>query len=116
MQTEISKWSFLICLAYANFSGDLSYTLDFMITHPMFSLELLILSVLSFLGQTFVYKIIKKFQQHIVPLIVGTRKTFTVALSLIYFNHKTSFGQVFGILVVFSATIWEFMAALHKKE
>ncbi len=107
MLAEISRWSFVLCFVCSIFTGDLLYTIKFMMRHPTFGYEILALGVLSFLGQTFVYKMIQNFQQHTVPLIISLRKAFTVALSFVLFSHRTSFGQVVGIFITFSATIWE---------
>lgn len=74
--------------------------------HPSFIVQILALGLLSFLGQTFVYNIIQNFEEKFVPLVNTTRKTFTVAFNLIVFGHRTSFGQISGILIAFSATIW----------
>lgn len=75
---------------------------------------MLIISVASEVGQIFVYRMIREFKQHIVPFVVATRKIITVALSLIYFNHATSFGQISAIIIVFVATLYEFLDNIMK--
>ncbi len=72
------------------------------------------MSVLTFVGQIFVYRMIKQFKQHIVPFVVTTRKIITVGFSLIYFNHKSSLGQVIGILLVFFIMTYEFLSEMIK--
>ena len=57
---------------------------------------------------------IKQFKQHIVPFVVTTRKIITVGFSLIYFNHKSSLGQVIGILLVFFIMTYEFLSEMIK--
>lgn len=47
--------------------------------------------------------------------MVATRKIITVALSIIYFGHATSVGQISSIVVVFSATLYEFLDNITKK-
>lgn len=68
------------------------------------------MSIAAFIGQIFVYRMIKGFKQHIVPFVVTTRKILTVALSLVYFHHETSVGQVVSIFIVFFATAYEFLS------
>lgn len=75
---------------------------------------MLIISVASEVGQIFVYRMIREFKQHIVPFVVATRKIITVALSIIYFGHPTSTGQISSIVVVFSATLYEFLDNITK--
>jgi hypothetical protein len=67
---------------------------------------MVVLVFLSFIGQIFIYKMISQFQQHIVPFVATTRKIFTVGISLIYFKHETSLGQVFGLIIVFTVTTY----------
>ncbi len=69
---------------------------------------------MAFIGQLFIYRMIREFKQHIVPFVCTTRKIITVGLSLIYFNHETSIGQIVSILVVFMATIYEFVDSIKK--
>lgn len=68
------------------------------------------MSVLTFVGQIFVYRMIKQFKQHIVPFVVTTRKIITVGFSLLYFHHQSSLGQVVGIILVFCITTYEFLS------
>lgn len=70
---------------------------------------MLIVGVLSFVGQVFIYRLVRQFKQHIVPFIITTRKIFTVGLSIAYFGHKYTLEQVGGILIVLSAAVYEFL-------
>ncbi len=72
------------------------------------------MSVLTFVGQIFVYRMIKEFKQHIVPFVVTTRKIITVGFSLLYFHHKSSYQQVIGIILVFAITSYEFLSEMLK--
>lgn len=72
--------------------------------------ELLLMGVLSAIGQLFIYRLVKIFKQHIVPFIITTRKIFTVALSIIYFEHKIAFVQLIGLFIVFGVSIYEFIS------
>ena len=51
-----------------------------------------------------------------VPFVVTTRKIFTVGLSLVYFNHATSVGQILSVILVFLVTIYEFLDNITKAE
>lgn len=83
--------------------------------HPVYSWDLLLLSLTAFIGQIFIYRMIKEFKQHIVPFVVTTRKIITVGLSLVYFHHETSIGQVSSIIIVFIATVYEFLDSIKKQ-
>jgi uncharacterized membrane protein len=85
-----------------------------MLNYPLLTTHMVALSILTFIGQMFVYRLIKEFKQHIVPFVVTTRKILTVGFSLIYFHHQTSVGQVLGIILVFFVTLYEFLSEIVK--
>lgn len=78
----------------------------YMITHPMFLLHLIGMSILSCLGQFFVYRMIKQFKQHIVPFVITTRKIVTIFISILYYSHKTNIIQLSGVFIVLFAVIY----------
>ena len=67
------------------------------------------MSVMSTVVQMFVYYLIQKFRQHIVPFIITIRKIFSVVLSILWFSHPLNVTQVLGIIVVFAAAIFDFV-------
>jgi drug/metabolite transporter (DMT)-like permease len=78
----------------------------YMITHPVFFIHLIGMSILSCLGQFFVYRMIKQFKQHIVPFVITTRKIVTIFISILYYHHKTTAIQMSGVFIVFFAVIY----------
>lgn len=48
------------------------------------------------------------------PFVCTTRKIITVGLSLFYFDHQTSIGQIVSILIVLAVTIYEFLDSIRK--
>lgn len=70
------------------------------------------MSVLSSIGQMFVYRMIKQFKQHFVPFVITTRKIFTVGLSIIVYRHATNVWQLLGLLLVFGIVTYEFVSEL----
>jgi drug/metabolite transporter (DMT)-like permease len=77
---------------------------------------MLIMGVLSTVGQMFVYRMIKQFKQHFPPFVITTRKIFTVAISIIYYNHETNFWQLIGLLLVFALVTYEFVSELVEEK
>ena len=65
-------------------------------------------SVSCTIVQLFVYYLIQKFRQHIVPFIITLRKILSVVLSIIWFHHDISGYQVIGIIVVLLAAVIDF--------
>jgi UDP-galactose transporter B1 len=108
MQQGVNKAAMILCLGFSIVTGHLVPMVSFIISHQKLMIDLLLVGFLSALGQFFVYYLTMVFRQHVVPLIVGTRKIFTVGLSIIYFNHAISSMQLIGLLVVFGISIYEF--------
>ena len=106
MLIKINKWCAVFALLHLMLNAQIYELYDYMVKHPQFCWDLLIMSLAAFVGQIFIYRMIKEFKQHIVPFVVTTRKIITVGLSLVYFNHQTSVGQVISIIVVFAVTVY----------
>ena len=73
---------------------------------------MVVMGVLSTVGQMFVYRMIKQFKQHFPPFVITTRKIFTVGLSIIYYRHQTNFYQIIGIIMVFVIVTYELVSEL----
>jgi len=110
---EINKWTTLLSFSFLLITGDFLPWVDFLISHKHYFMDLLLTGVLSFVGQIFIYRLVKQFKQHIVPFIITTRKIFTVVLSITYFGHKYNYWQVIGIVLVFGASFFEFLAEIR---
>jgi solute carrier family 35 (UDP-galactose transporter), member B1 len=78
----------------------------FILTHKIFLLHMLIMGVLSAVGQMFVYRMIKQFKQHFVPFVITTRKIFTVAISIVFYHHETNLWQGAGLIMVFGVVTY----------
>jgi len=112
MMVEITKWCCVVSLAYCIIMGQLIDFIRFSWYHPLFLVHLLSMSILAFIGHIFIYNMIKEFKQHIVPFVITTRKIISVGISMIYFRHASSLLQVVGILLVFGATLAEFLTEI----
>jgi UDP-galactose transporter B1 len=87
MLIKINKWCAIFAAIHLLFMAQFKDFFFYCIQHPQFLYDLLILSLSAFVGQLFVYRMIKEFKQHMVPFVITTRKIFTVGLSIVYFHH-----------------------------
>ena len=108
MMEHINKWVAIISLVTMILSGTFISAFSYTFSHPVFALHLVGMSLLSCLGQFFVYRMIKQFKQHIVPFVITTRKILTIFISIVYYSHKTTSIQLIGVFVVFLTVIFEF--------
>ena len=114
MLEHINKWVCWLSLA-ASIIWQCQFIdiMEFMIYYPLFSFHMLVMSILSTIGQMFVYRMIKQFKQHVVPFVITTRKLFTVVLSIIFYGHVTTWLQGLGILLVFGVVCADFVIELQ---
>ena len=108
MLQSVNQWAAILCIIFSIVTGHLVPMLSFIFSHQKLLVDLLLIGVLSTAGQFFVYYLQKIFKQHIVPLIVSTRKIFTVGLSILYYSHNISSMQLVGLILVFGISIYEF--------
>ena len=85
--TVINKWVAIISLIYSLLLWEFFDMCSYIFTHHKFLIHMILMGILSTSGQMFVYRMIKQFKQHFVPFVITTRKIFTVALSIIFYNH-----------------------------
>jgi drug/metabolite transporter (DMT)-like permease len=116
MMEHINKWVAIISLTSMIASLTAKNAFIYMLYHPMFMMHLMSLSILSALGQFVVYTMIKLFKQHIVPFMITVRKILTVAISIVYYQHRTSSVQLLGMLLVVTAVVYEFISEVRKNE
>lgn len=90
MLQSVNGWAALLCLAFSTLTGNLLPMIEFILSHNQLIRDLALIGVYATVGQFFVYYMQRAFRQHIVPLVVGTRKIFTVGISILYFKHEIS--------------------------
>lgn len=73
-------------------------------------------SILTSIGQMFVYRMIKQFKQHIVPFVITTRKIFTVVISIVFYNHPTTMMQIIAIIIVFASASYEYLSEIYGEK
>ncbi len=113
MFEHINKWVTILSFIYAVISGQFKMALTFNTRHPQLGIDFFILSILTTIGQVFVYRMIKQFKQHIVPFVITTRKIFTVVISIIFYGHETSAIQYLAIVLIFCTASYEYLSEIY---
>jgi len=111
---EVNKWTTILTLVFLVATGHFMPWLEFIISHRDYLIDLVLTGLLCFVGQIFIYRLVKQFKQHIVPFVITTRKIFTVVLSIAYYGHKYTHWQVIGIILVLSASLYECLAEIGQ--
>lgn len=116
MLCVINKWCGLFSFIYLVVTLQIKDSTLFIVQHTEYLGDMLLMTVCSFVGQIFIYRMVKTFKQHIVPFVIGSRRIVTVAISMLYFHHKTNVWQILSIVVVLGATVYEFYDNITKTE
>lgn len=96
-------------------SGELSTALQFVARFPAVMGDIMLFSLVSALGQNFIFYTVRNFNALIVTTITTTRKMFTVLLSIFVYNHAMAPRQWVGLVLVFVAIGWEAAAKQRAK-
>lgn len=96
-------------------TGEITSALAFVARFPEVTWDILLFSLVSALGQNFIFYTVRNFNALVVTTITTTRKMFTVLLSIFVFNHSMVARQWVGLVLVFFAIGWESAAKQRAK-
>ncbi|KAK9462753.1 UAA transporter family-domain-containing protein [Lipomyces oligophaga] len=82
-------------------STQLADSIQFFRLYPAVLRDILLFSLCGAIGQIFIFFTLSKFGSLTLVTVTVTRKMMSMLLSVIWFNHKLSLGQWFGVLLVF---------------
>merc|ERR1719324_1412061 len=102
MMFWIGAASSVYAAAMLYFSGELNYTINFLMTRPESLYDVLALSVIATLGQIFIYVTVQKHGPVTLSLIMTTRQIASVLLSCFLFGHQLPSLAIGAAAVVFS--------------
>jgi drug/metabolite transporter (DMT)-like permease len=100
-------------LAILLISGTLLPSLDFCLTHHEILRDILLVGLLTILGQVSIYYVVINFKQHMFPLVATTRKILTILYSIYYFRHPTNLYMWICLVLVFGGIIYELADELY---
>nr|CAD44563.1 endoplasmic reticulum UDP-Glc/UDP-Gal transporter [Xenopus laevis] len=101
MMLNINMWSSLFLGAGIVFTGELWEFLSFTERYPSIVYNILLFSLTSALGQTFIFMTVVYFGPLTCSIITTTRKFFTILASVILFSNPISSIQWVGTILVF---------------
>merc|ERR1740117_2490409 len=84
------------------FSGEMDYTISFLMSRPESMIDVTALSLIATLGQIFIYVTVQKHGPVTLSLIMTTRQIGSVILSTVLFGHGLPSVAIGAAAVVFS--------------
>ncbi|XP_076269971.1 solute carrier family 35 member B1 homolog meigo [Rhynchophorus ferrugineus] len=113
MMKVVNGWSTLFLLILIVLSGEIFKFVEFANKFPAVYYNIFALSIMSAIGQLFLYSMVSEFGPLVVSIVTTTRKFFTVLGSVIIFGNTLTMTQWFGAVLVFSAL---FLDAYYAKK
>ena len=101
MMLWMNAWSSLILLVVLTITGELWQFIDFVRRFPFLISFILQFSIMSAIGQLFIFLTISSFGPLVCSLITTTRKFFTVLFSVLFFGNSLNNQQWLGTMLVF---------------
>ncbi|KAG8446804.1 hypothetical protein GDO86_014311 [Hymenochirus boettgeri] len=101
MMLNINIWSCLFLGAGILFTGELWDFLSFTERYPSIIYHILLFSITSALGQTFIFMTVVHFGPLTCSIMTTTRKFFTILASVLLFSNPVSGLQWVGTILVF---------------
>ncbi|CAG5130501.1 unnamed protein product [Candidula unifasciata] len=87
----------------------------FMIRHPEFLFDAIILSICSAVGQLFIFYTISQYGAVVFVIIMTIRQGFAILLSCVIYGHPVTVIGVLGILVIFAALFLRIYASHRQR-
>merc|ERR1719440_2180243 len=105
MMFWIGAASSVYAAAMLYFSGEMNYTINFLMTRKESLFDVLALSVIATLGQIFIYVTVQKHGPVTLSMIMTTRQIGSILLSCIFFGHQLPSVAIGAAAVVFSVLL-----------
>merc|ERR1719231_1698753 len=102
MMFWIGAASSVYAAAMLYFSGELNYTISFLMSRPDSLVDVMALSLIATLGQIFIYVTVQKHGPVTLSLIMTTRQIASVLISAFLFGHGLPSIAIGAAAVVFS--------------
>ncbi|XP_023236209.1 solute carrier family 35 member B1-like [Centruroides sculpturatus] len=115
MMYSMNMWSILFSGLAVVFAGEVWMFLQFVEKYPYVLYNMLIFSVMSALGQLFIFLTVAEFGPLPCSIVTTTRKFFTVLASVIIFGNKLSNRQWMGTALVFAGLTLDSIYGKTKK-
>lgn len=102
MMLQMNLWSTIFLGAALLLTGEIWQFVEFANKFPFVIWNIFLFSVLSALGQLFIFLTVSEFGPLPCSIITTTRKFFTVLASVVFFGNALTGRQWFGASLVFT--------------
>lgn len=101
MMAAINFYSILLTLTSLHHLGNLGPAILLLRRSTALLYDCLLMSVMSSVGQMFVYFTIKQFGPVVFAVIMTLRQFLSILLSCLHYGHQLNLGSIIGLIIVF---------------
>jgi UDP-galactose transporter B1 len=102
MMYSANLWSALLGTCLLTLAGEWGPVFAFIARYPIVLVDIVIFSLVSAVGQTFIYYTVKHYGSLLCAIVTTSRKFFTVLASVFYYAHPLTQWQWGAVLMVFA--------------
>jgi len=115
MMYSANVWSALIVTCLLTLTREWHAVIEFVTRYPVVLLDIVVFSVVSAIGQSFIYYTVRHYGSLLTALITTTRKFFTVLASVLYYAHPLTPAQWGAVFMVFAGLSLDTLYSKKKK-
>lgn len=101
MMAAINFYSILLTLTSLHQLGDLAPAIRLLASSKSLLYDCILMSIMSSIGQMFVYFTIKRFGPVVFAVIMTLRQFLSILLSCFTYSHPMNLGSMIGMMIVF---------------
>jgi hypothetical protein len=115
MMAAMNCLNFVACLSIIYQQGTLLTSIEFILTHPIFAQDLLLLSIAELIGQMFIYQTVERFGFVMFGSSLVVRQIIAALFSNILETSTFQFTFAFGCAVFITHSIMKFRERKNVK-
>ncbi|KAI6237178.1 Adenosine 3'-phospho 5'-phosphosulfate transporter 1 [Aphelenchoides besseyi] len=100
MMIGMNLMNFLNAIAVLNQQNSWNASVDFVLTHPTFTIDLLLLSISELIGQLFIFMTIEYFGFILFGVAMVIRQVIASALFFLFFTGTYQFTTLYGLILI----------------
>lgn len=115
MMAGVNMFSCLLTSVSLIEQGGFIDSAAFMLRHPEFLMDAVILSICSASGQLFIFYTISQYGAVVFVIIMTARQGFAILLSCLIYGHPVTSVGIMGILILFVALFLRIYATQRQR-
>jgi adenosine 3'-phospho 5'-phosphosulfate transporter B2 len=109
----INLFSCIVSAVTLILSGGFSRSIGFMLAHPAFARDTILLSTSAVASQWCIYSMVKEFGALVFAATMNVRQVASIIVSYVQYGHVITLPQTLGLTLIFAALFYKTYAAME---